>query len=193
MAYSDLLEIMTIIKKLVDTEPKRINFKKTFSFYGQEYGFIPNLSRISTGEYIDLENYCKEPIENLHIIMSILYRPITFQRNKRYTIESYDPDQFKEELFKDCKMDIALNSLGFFDFRRTISKDFAQLFEATGNENTKSVTMQSKWGWYNILYGLSNSILDIEKITKLPILEVLTYLAFNQDYNAKQRNNYDNF
>ena len=114
MAYSDLLEIMTIIKKLVDTEPKRINFKKTFSFYGKEYGFIPNLSRISTGEYIDLENYCKEPIENLHIIMSILYRPITFQRNKRYTIESYDPDQFKEELFKDCKMDIALNSLGFF-------------------------------------------------------------------------------
>tara|TARA_Y100001963_G_scaffold128136_1_gene182139 strand:- start:6737 stop:6898 length:162 start_codon:yes stop_codon:yes gene_type:complete len=53
--------------------------------------------------------------------------------------------------------------------------------------------MQSKWGWYNILYSLSNSILDINKITKLPILEVLTYLAFSQDYNNKQRNNYDNF
>ena len=54
--------------------------------------------------------------------------------------------------------------------------------------------MQSKWGWYNVLYGLSNNdILNIDKITKLPILEVLTYLAYSQDSNNKRRNNYDNF
>ena len=52
--------------------------------------------------------------------------------------------------------------------------------------------MQSKWGWYNVLYSLSNSILDIDKITKIPILETLTYLTYTQDYNNKQRNNYDN-
>ena len=114
MAYSDLLEIMQIIKSLIDTEPDKEEFKKVFIFNKEEYGFVPNLSKITTGEYIDLENYCKEPIENLHTIMSILYRKITFKRNERYTIEPYDPDQFKEELFKDCKMDIALNSLGFF-------------------------------------------------------------------------------
>ena len=85
-----------------------------FEFNGEEYGFCPNLSNITTGEYIDLESYCKEPIENLHIIMSILYRKITFKRNDRYAIEDYNPDEFKEELFKDCPMDIALNCLGFF-------------------------------------------------------------------------------
>jgi hypothetical protein len=52
--------------------------------------------------------------------------------------------------------------------------------------------MQSKWGWYNVLYSLSSSILDIDKITKIPILETLTYLSYTQDYNNKQRNNYDN-
>jgi hypothetical protein len=114
MAYSDLLEIMQIIKSLIDTEPDKEEFKKVFIFNKEEYGFVPNLSKITTGEYIDLENYCKEPIKNLHTIMSILYRKITFKRNERYAIEPYDPDQFKEELFKDCKMDIALNSLGFF-------------------------------------------------------------------------------
>jgi hypothetical protein len=46
--------------------------------------------------------------------MSILYRKITFKRNERFAIENYDPDEFKEELFKDCPMDIALSSLGFF-------------------------------------------------------------------------------
>jgi hypothetical protein len=114
MAYKDLLEIMSIIKKMIDTEPDKENFRKTFMFKKEKYGFCPNLSGITTGEYIDLETYCKNPIENLHIIMSILYRKVTFERNERYTIESYNPDEFKEELFKDCPMDIALSSLGFF-------------------------------------------------------------------------------
>ena len=82
----------------------------------------------------------------------------------------------------------------FFDFRGKIGEQFAQLFESTGTETTKSVTLQSKWGWYNVLYSLSNNnILDINKITQLPIMEVLTYLAYRQDNNTKQRNNYDNF
>ena len=34
--------------------------------------------------------------------------------NKKYAIEPYNPDEFKEELFKDCPMNIALSSLGFF-------------------------------------------------------------------------------
>ena len=114
MAYKDLLEIMGIIKNMIDTEPNKDKFRKRFMFKDEEYGFCPNLSGISTGEYIDLESYCKEPIENLHIIMSILYRKITFERGERYAIEEYNPDEFKEELFKDCPMDIALSSLGFF-------------------------------------------------------------------------------
>jgi hypothetical protein len=114
MNYKDLLEIMSIIKTMIDTEPNKEEFRKTFMFKNEKYGFVPNLSGITTGEYIDLETYCKNPIENLHTIMSILYRKITFERNERYAIESYNPDEFKEELFKECPMDIALSSLGFF-------------------------------------------------------------------------------
>ena len=114
MLYSDLLDIMNIIKDMLNNEPTDNDFKKIFNFNNQEYGFVPNLSAISTGEYIDLEAYTKEPVKNLHNIMSILYRPITHKINERYTIENYNPDQFKEELFKKCPMDIALSSLGFF-------------------------------------------------------------------------------
>ena len=99
---------------MIDSEPEKKDFKKSFTLENEEYGFIPNLSKLTTGEYIDLETYCKDPINNLHIIMSILYRKITFKRNNRYAIENYDPDKFKEEIFKDCPMDIALSSLGFF-------------------------------------------------------------------------------
>ena len=88
MAYKDLLEIMSILKTMIDTEPNKEEFRKMFMFKKEKYGFVPNLSGITTGEYIDLESYCKNPIENLHIIMSILYRKVTFERNERYTIDS---------------------------------------------------------------------------------------------------------
>jgi hypothetical protein len=130
MAYKDLLDIMGIIKNMIDTEPDKEQFRKVFKFKDEEYGFCPNLSNITTGEYIDLENYCKEPIENLHTIMSILYRKVNFKRNERYAIEDYNPDEFKEELFKDCPMDIALSSLGFFltlgEKLATISHNYLQ-------------------------------------------------------------------
>ena len=114
MAYTDLLDIMNIIKGMIDTEPKEDDFVKLFTFSDIEFGFVPNLNKLTTGEYIDLESYCKNPIENLHIIMSILYRKVTNKVNNRYAIEPYNPDEFKEELFKDCPMSIALSSLGFF-------------------------------------------------------------------------------
>jgi hypothetical protein len=114
MAYTDLLDIMNIIKVMIDAEPKKEDFKKMFTFSDIEFGFVPNLNKLTTGEYIDLESYCKNPIENLHIIMSILYRKVIKKVNDRYAIEPYNPDEFKEELFKDCPMDIALSSLGFF-------------------------------------------------------------------------------
>ena len=48
--------------------------------------------------------------------------------------------------------------------------------------------MSSKWGWYNTLYSLANGdILNIEKVTNLGILEVLTFLAYSQDYNNKKK------
>jgi hypothetical protein len=150
MNYKDLIEIMDILKKMIDTEPDKQQFRKTFVFKDDEYGFCPNLSAITTGEYIDLEAYCKDdPIKNLHVIMRF-----------------------------------------FFEFRVDISNKFSQLFGSTGTETTKGVSLQSKWGWYNTLYSLSTSILDIQKITKLPILEVLTYLSYTQDYNTKQNNKY---
>ena len=136
MAYKDLLEIMGIIKKMIDTEPSKEEFRKTFMFKNEEYGFCPNLSGISTGEYIDLETYCKEPIKNLHIIMSILYRKVTFKRNSRYAIELYNPQEFKEELFKDCPMDIALSSLGFF---LTLGKKLAMTSHSFLQEQVKKL------------------------------------------------------
>ena len=45
------------------------------------YGYRP-LSKMTLGEYIDLERLCKDTVGNLAEIMAILYRPITKNRLK---------------------------------------------------------------------------------------------------------------
>lgn len=40
------------------------------------YGYRP-ISKMTLGEYVDLERLCKEPNINLHEIIALLYRPIT--------------------------------------------------------------------------------------------------------------------
>jgi hypothetical protein len=60
-------------------------FYKEIEHDGKTYQFIPDFSQFSTGEYIDMEEYLKDPIENAHKIMSILYRePDGINRVKKY-------------------------------------------------------------------------------------------------------------
>ncbi len=62
------------------------------------------------------------------------------------------------------------------------------MFEGSDNEGETKFgeTIESKWGWYNTIYMLANeNILNINKITKQPVYEVFTFLAYKQDYNQK--------
>jgi len=50
MNYKDLLEIMSIIKTMIDTEPEKEEFRKTFMFKNGKIGFVTYLSGITRGE-----------------------------------------------------------------------------------------------------------------------------------------------
>lgn len=51
-------------------------FYPIIEFNDKLYGYRP-ISKMTLGEYIDLERLCKEPNQNLHEIVAILYRPIS--------------------------------------------------------------------------------------------------------------------
>mgnify|MGYP003145773002 CR=1 FL=1 len=114
----DLQEIALEINKLEKVKPYNIKLQKQFIYKGFEYGLIPNLSEMTTGEFIDLETWCAEDkaTENLHRIMSILYRPIIEQPNLagQYKIETYDPTTEKENVMLELPMNLALGCLNFF-------------------------------------------------------------------------------
>ena len=101
--------------------PKKL--KKRIKFNGKNYGFIPNLSKITTGEFVDIEDYCKDTNKNLHKIMAVLYREIENQKGDLYNIKAYNPDKVNEQEFKQLPMDIALGALDFF---LSLGKDLLQ-------------------------------------------------------------------
>ena len=108
-----------IHQQLVDmiTQKNGIELTKEFELEGIKYGFIPNLETMSYGEYLDLSSYSKSTWENLAIIMSILYRPITKTHwSGRYDIEPYKgTDDDRIRLFSErLGMDIVFGATGFF-------------------------------------------------------------------------------
>jgi len=88
--------------------------KKRIEFKGKKYGFIPNLSKITTGEFVDIEEYGKEINDNLHRLMSVLYREIDKEVNQYYSVKPYDPDELEINKFKDLPMDVTLSAIDFF-------------------------------------------------------------------------------
>ena len=81
-----------------------------------KYGFIPNLSEISTGEFADLDTLCQELNDNLHLIMAILYRPVDKEANGKYSIEAYDADlEERGRIFKKkLKANVVNSAILFF-------------------------------------------------------------------------------
>jgi hypothetical protein len=80
--------------------------------HGQDYGFIPDLDRMTAGEWVDMETYGFDP-ENLHKLMSILYRPVIETKGEKYLIASYTGNEDSEAM-KDTPANIIIGVLLFF-------------------------------------------------------------------------------
>jgi hypothetical protein len=107
---NDFAEIVENLAKVLDQKPERV---KTFKMDGVEYGFIPNLDKMTIGEHATIDSLLGSD-ENLALLMSVLYRPITKKISPFYQIEPYDGDESKAELFKDVTMDVVTGSILFF-------------------------------------------------------------------------------
>jgi hypothetical protein len=82
-------------------------FINRFEMDGVNYGFIPDWKDLSFAEFADLDTLStkkqNEILDVLHIIASIMYRPIIEEKkNGDFRIEKYNVDSMKEraELFK---------------------------------------------------------------------------------------------
>ena len=103
-------KVLTIINKAFEEKPDII---RHFKLLNVDMGFIPNLERISLGEYIDIENGITD-WQTMHKAMAVLYRPVNFKSREKYTIAPYEPSDEVSELMKEMPLDVAMSSMVFF-------------------------------------------------------------------------------
>ena len=107
----ELEDIKTIIAGVFTENPPLHRF---VHIDGVKYGFHPKLENISLGEFVDLEEYMKDPIKNAQKWMGVLYRPVTKEAYGRHEIEKYHPDKHDGAAFEAITMDIVQGALLFF-------------------------------------------------------------------------------
>lgn len=89
----------------------------TFIHNGVEYGLHTDIGKLAWGAWVDLEVYSSENItDNIHKIMSVLYRPITTKKGTKYEIEPYDSDTVNDraEEFLTLPIDYWFKTSDFF-------------------------------------------------------------------------------
>ena len=128
--YKDILETIIVAMN------KDAKFKQRFFIGKTEFGFIPNLDKITTGEFMDLKEIGLE-VENFHKLMAVLFRPINGKDLLgNYKVDAYNGTDRYADIMKRMPMNLVNGALVFFsnlanELQRHIqrSTDQAQLKE----------------------------------------------------------------
>lgn len=107
---SDFTRITEILRKAFSSKTPLI---RHFELDGIEFGFVPNLDKITIGEYIDIEANIGN-WKTMHRAMGVLYRPITEKRDDKYLVEKYEGKTEYAEVLKYMPLNVALGASVFF-------------------------------------------------------------------------------
>jgi hypothetical protein len=107
---ADTSDLLNHLDNLLNQKPKLI---RTFKLGNYEFGFIPKLEDMTSGEYIDLENYLTD-VSTYHKAMAVLFRPIKTKVKDLYTIEEYKSSEVYAEFLQYMPLDVVLGCLVFF-------------------------------------------------------------------------------
>tara|TARA_Y100000114_G_scaffold157145_1_gene187401 strand:+ start:3165 stop:3812 length:648 start_codon:yes stop_codon:yes gene_type:complete len=146
MKKTDLNKSIDRLKELMLTECSE-DLVLSFDIDGVEYGFHPNLSEMKLKEFVDLDNKLQDAWANMHLIMAILYRPITKRKGDKYTIEDYDyvnVDKRSKIFIDELSVSIVNAAASFF---LTIAVDYMKIttaYSRLNRQQKRQLTKQMK-------------------------------------------------
>ena len=115
-------QLKGVSKKDFDDMANQINialnqeskFIDRFELDGVEFGFVPNLDKITAGEWGDLNRYNTD-IETFNRLMAILFRPVTHtDKFGNYKIERYKGTDAYAEIMMEAPLNALNGALVFF-------------------------------------------------------------------------------
>lgn len=139
---------------------QREKFVDRFTVDGVEYGFLDSWKNLSFAEWVDLDTLItKNPdqlMDNIPIILAIMYRPIIEEKKNKYIIEKYNPETVEQraDLFK-TKLDIRtyFGTMVFFSL-------FAKRYTTNIQQSSMKVNL---WTQMNLLWKYRRTIRSLLK------------------------------
>ena len=193
---NSVVEVYGIINQMIASTVQA--FHPIIEWNGQLWGF-KNMSKMSLGEYIDLDTLSKDSEKNLTSVLAILYRPIKNNKIKDgqfilkstikamkyevenvfdyYEVEDYDVEVRKQRTpeFENFPLDIAMGALGFFLDINAMLLTNSQTYslkaaEAIVKTEMKKLT-KKKRRLLNIMVGFTHST-NLLRLQSYPLQEI---------------------
>jgi len=206
--YQTILDKLTFINKLPNRIPKDYIHTNGIKLYK-----LINLSTISLGEFIDLENLItSNHIQNLRTILSIFYRQLIKSEQPLLYPDKYEEYGdwifHRESLFDDVRIiDVYGVIQEYLDFRKELYERYEGLFDGDGTDNNedepiienesiiskaerikeeKKQKSLKKWNFDLILYRLSKqNPLKIDETAKMPVIQAFNVLSMCKELNLE--------
>ena len=193
-------------EELEDLDPEElIDLARKVSFVKREPSNKPKelvkglklkpLDRLTLGEFIDLEHYAMQFVQNFDILLSILY--------KRWKTDEwgnliFEPYSYSIMSRKDTFQDVSINEVygavkNYIDYSNDFKKRYENLFNPVIEEDETELDEEdlkaeaeekvfTKWSWEKLLYDLANQDLTkIDAVTDLNLIFVFNMLSMVED------------
>jgi hypothetical protein len=148
-------DVIQIYNQLIEVCNQNLELVKTFVVDGIEFGFIPDIEKMSTAEYMDLNEYFGTNIERT---TAVLYRPIKKKSGSVYSIEEYNGTDEHIELIRKAPASAFTTSSVFF---YNLGKE---LLIYTTEYLAKNLTQEEQTALYQNGVGTSQLIQSLKGI-----------------------------
>jgi hypothetical protein len=164
--HKDLTYIISKIAALFDGNHQLIN---RFFIDNTEFGFIPNLDDITSGEYMDIDTYITD-WSNMHKAMAVLFRPIIKKGSGKYNIVDYNGTSEYAEIMKRMPLSVVMGSMVFFYHlgNELLKSILTYLEENQEAMNTLSKFNLGKDGIHLSMLSLREMLEDLMKFPNFP-------------------------
>lgn len=109
LEYDSIDKISNILDEILQRQP---NLVQRFTVDKIKFGWLPELDKMSYGEFLDLNNNISD-WSSMHIAMGVLYRPIKNEAKELYNIEKYEGDKYHKHL-RQMPLSAVIGSMVFF-------------------------------------------------------------------------------
>lgn len=193
-------------EELEDLDPEElIDLARKVSFIEREPSNKPKelvkglklnpLDRLTLGEFIDLEHYAMQFVQNFDILLSILYKRWKTDEWGNVVFEPYSYSIMSRKLlFHEVSINEVYGAVkNYIDYSNDFKKRYENLFNPIIEEEETELDEDdlkaeaeekvfSKWSWEKLLYDLANQDLTkIDAVTDLNLIFVFNMLSMVEE------------